>query len=377
MNAEELRLTLRIKEVEVRQRELEVETMHLKVRALELERGAAVAASPLPMQTSTPSPHDGFDVSRHIALVPPFRESEVDSFFSAFEHIATTLHWPKSVWPLLLQCKLVGKAQEVCNSLSIEDSLNYDIVKATVLRTYEIVPEAYRQKFRNCGKAANQTYVEFAREKSTLFDKWCQASKVATFDNLRELIVLEEFKNRLPEKIVIYLSEQKVTCVTDAAVLADEYLLTHKSVFSPPVCHDLVPIGRSPRSPKNSYRNPTAATGDTEERVCFYCHEQGHLIAVCPTLRRKEPCKSVKTPFPIGFIHTKPHHQQNVDVVDEIDEDFKPFVTQGSVSLEGMDKPVPITILRDTGAVPPCLRVVLSPLVVAQVLAADWCMDCR
>ena len=34
MNAEDLRLTLRIKEVEVRQRELEVETMLLKVRAL-------------------------------------------------------------------------------------------------------------------------------------------------------------------------------------------------------------------------------------------------------------------------------------------------------------------------------------------------------
>ena len=81
--------------------------------------------------------------------------------------------------------------------------------------------------WKNC-----QTYVEFAREKSTLFDKWCQASKVATFDNFRELILLEESKNRLPEKIVIYLNEQKVTCFTDAAVLADEFLLTDKSVFS-------------------------------------------------------------------------------------------------------------------------------------------------
>ena len=135
----------------------------------------------------------------------------------------------------------------------------------------------------------------------------CQASKVVTFDNLRELIVVEEFKNRLPEKIVIYLSEQKVTRVTDAAVLADEFLLTHKSVFSPPVGHDLGPIGWSPRSPKRSYRNPTAATGDTGERVCFYCQQQGHLIGVCPTRREKEQVKNVNTPFPNGFIHTKPH----------------------------------------------------------------------
>ena len=38
------------------------------------------------------------------------------------------------------------------------------------------------------------------------------------------------------------LSEQKVTRVTEAAVLADEFLWTHKSVFSPPVCHDLVAL---------------------------------------------------------------------------------------------------------------------------------------
>lgn len=62
--------------------------------------------------------------------------------------------------------------------------------------------------------------------------------------------MLEEFKNRLPEKIVVYLNEQKVTCLTDAAILADEFLLTHNSVFSPPVCRDPIPIGQSPRSPK-------------------------------------------------------------------------------------------------------------------------------
>ncbi|KAK2895729.1 hypothetical protein Q8A73_015217 [Channa argus] len=144
MTVEELKLTLRIREVEVRNRELEVEAMLLKVKALEIERGAAVPASPASLSPSS-GREDGFDVSRHIALVPPFRESEVDSYFNAFERIAATLKWPKTVWPLLLQCKFVGKAQEVCTSLSIEDSLDYDKVKATVLRAYELVPEAYRQ----------------------------------------------------------------------------------------------------------------------------------------------------------------------------------------------------------------------------------------
>ena len=54
-----------------------------------------------------------FDITRNIALVPPFRESEVDSYLSVFERIAATLNWPREMWPLLLQCRLTGKAQEV------------------------------------------------------------------------------------------------------------------------------------------------------------------------------------------------------------------------------------------------------------------------
>ena len=73
MSAEELKLTLRIREVEVRNRELEVEAMHLRLKALEMEWGAVVAASPSATQSPSQSPQDSFDVSRHIALVPPFR----------------------------------------------------------------------------------------------------------------------------------------------------------------------------------------------------------------------------------------------------------------------------------------------------------------
>ncbi|KAK2888635.1 hypothetical protein Q8A73_020083 [Channa argus] len=60
---EELKLTLRIREVEVRNWELEVEAMLLKVKALEIERGAAVPASPGPLSPSS-GREDGFDMSK-------------------------------------------------------------------------------------------------------------------------------------------------------------------------------------------------------------------------------------------------------------------------------------------------------------------------
>ncbi|KAJ8359537.1 hypothetical protein SKAU_G00160620 [Synaphobranchus kaupii] len=65
---------------------------------------------------------------------------------------------------------------------------------------YELVPEAYRQKFKEYRKALAQSFVEFAREKGTLFDKWCAASKATDYSSLRELILLEEFKKCTPER---------------------------------------------------------------------------------------------------------------------------------------------------------------------------------
>ena len=151
----------------------------------------------------------GFNVTQHIIMVPPFNEKEVDRYFAHFECVAISLHWPKDVWTLLLQCVLTGKAQEVYSSLDIEESLEYGVVKTTILRAYELVPEAYRQRFRIHTKSEGQTYVEFAREKENLFERWCRSQDVTTFEQLKALVVLEEFKNCVPETVATYLHEQE------------------------------------------------------------------------------------------------------------------------------------------------------------------------
>jgi len=44
---------------------------------------------------------------------------------------------------MLLQCVLVGKAHEVYCSLSMEQSIDYELVKREILKAYELVREAY------------------------------------------------------------------------------------------------------------------------------------------------------------------------------------------------------------------------------------------
>ena len=88
-----------------------------------------------------------------------------------------SLKWPEQEYILLLQSSLVGREREVYLALSIDDSTQYEVVKTAILRSYELVPEAYRQKFWNTVKSDDQIHVEFDRQKQSLFDRWCMYFK--------------------------------------------------------------------------------------------------------------------------------------------------------------------------------------------------------
>ena len=152
-----------------------------------------------------------FDITKHIRLVPPFQEKEVDKYFLHFEKVAENLNWPKEHWTLLLQSVLIGKAREIYTQLGVEQSHHYETVKELILKGYELVPEAYRQKFRNCKKDSNQTHVEFARNKEQLFDRWCCSKKIdQNYDKLRQLVLVEEFKRCIQSDVKTFLDEKQV-----------------------------------------------------------------------------------------------------------------------------------------------------------------------
>ena len=122
-----------------------------------------------------------------------------------------------------------GKAQEIYSSLSVEQSSNYEHVKEAILKAYELVPEAYRQKFRNYLKYDSKTHVEFAREKENLFNRWCHSKEIRQdFKKLKQMVLLEEFKDKVRPDIRSHLDEQKVEELEKAAIMADDYALTHK-----------------------------------------------------------------------------------------------------------------------------------------------------
>ncbi len=137
------------------------------------------------------------------------------------------------------------------------------------MRAYELVPEAYRQKFRNFKKGDDQTYVEFAREKEILFDRWCGSQKVSTLEQMRQLVLLEEFKRSIPSEIRTHLNEQHASGLSQAAVIADDYALTHKQFKQTSTTESF-------KSTKPVKQKSYQKDGSPETRTCYYCKLPGH-----------------------------------------------------------------------------------------------------
>ena len=289
-------------------RELELKAEQEKA-LLEAEKEAAACEHELKMASlGKQSPSDRasvFDPARNIRLVPPFQEKEVDKYFAHFEKVADSLNWPKESWVLLLQSVLVGKAQEIYGSLSVEQSSNYEHVKEAILKAYELVPEAYRQKFRNYLKYDSKTHVEFAREKENLFNRWCHSKEIGQdFKKLKQMVLLEEVKDKVRPDIRSHLDEQKVEELEKAAIMADDYALTHKMSSKSGNPQQKRYHGSGNRENISRNMDDRKRQGKSTENVglvskveplkpisCGHCGKPGHIITNCWKLGGKTPCE--------------------------------------------------------------------------------------
>ena len=106
-----------------------------------------------------------FDAFKYVKFGPPFIEKDVDKYFRLFEKVAKDLNWPLTKYTILFQSSLKGKASETYTALSPDQTSDYQFDKESILKAYQLIPEAYRQKFRNYKKESDKTHDEFGREK--------------------------------------------------------------------------------------------------------------------------------------------------------------------------------------------------------------------
>ena len=279
--------------------------------------------------------HDSFEVTKQARLVPKFEEANVDGYLAHFERTALNLGWPKECWSMLLQTVLTGKAQRAYATLPTENCADYDLVKAAVLKSFELVPEAYRQKFRTQRKTENQSYVEFLREKENALDKWCDSKRIdGDAEKLRQLILAEEFLNCVPEEVRVHLSERKTDVTYEMAALADEYILTHRKTKEKTFTGNRVKFKAEGR-PKEENRRTFQSSSRTV--VCYKCGKAGHIAIRCQLGKGPERNQ------------TQPRKPQGAVTTPRGNQSYRPWTKKGMIK-GPHGGPVEVSILRDTGA---------------------------
>ncbi|XP_076035999.1 uncharacterized protein LOC143021962 [Oratosquilla oratoria] len=332
-----------------------------------------------------------FKLESQLASVPKFNEDEPDRFFALFEKMAHLNGWPLDRWTQLVYRSFTGKALGVFSALSEEQVKDYYMVKSTVLTSYQLVPEAYRQQFRNLKKGGKETYVEYFRRKQALFQRWMESESAhQSHDKLAELILLEDIRNNLHPDVRAYLDQRGIRTLADAGPVADHYILinprqsyrssapasqpsqvrAHQAFtlapFAPPPTSAPQAAAPGPRSPSGF---PSYATGKPVARetggpifnserkpFCKYCRRLGHDVNDCFRVKNKIPSHPGTPSLSINVakqteVQLDPlSPTNNRPVVSPTSSTFEPYCSSGSVALNESSVPVPIKILRDTGS---------------------------
>ncbi|XP_070400520.1 cilia- and flagella-associated protein 65 isoform X3 [Nothobranchius furzeri] len=231
-------------EFEMRKLELEADTK-LRLRKLELEH-EAVKAEKETSPVSSP-PQDSFNISNCMALMPVFRESEVDCYFSAFERIATALNWPRDVWPLLLQCRFTGmlaEASSIANRWEI--SISGQNVEDT--GTHNGQDGRYQKNTSN----QKTCHLGLETKPELLWDNWSPGSKFT------KVLVLKNIDNKL-KKLNI---RHPMSNIFSASI--------PQIVFISPGTTFIIPITFGPQQ-MCEYED-SIEFQDKKERFCVYLH---------------------------------------------------------------------------------------------------------
>ncbi|KAK3857867.1 hypothetical protein Pcinc_035914 [Petrolisthes cinctipes] len=164
-------------------------------------------------------------------LIPHFDESHPEVFFAQFEKVARLHQWPRDRWAVMISHVFTGEAKRVYVGLTLDESLDYDLIKATILQVYKRVPAYYRNLFRTSQKRPDQTCANFFREKEQQCRKWIESAEATdSYQKLFDLIVYEELLSCMPTELKSHLEGLGIQNKVAAGPAADHLLLTYPNV---------------------------------------------------------------------------------------------------------------------------------------------------
>ncbi|XP_069165785.1 uncharacterized protein [Procambarus clarkii] len=228
----ELELEQEKEKAQVEKEKAQVEKEKERTKQMQIEANRTLAEQRIEhgLPESTTQVSHPPDVRVREKDIPLFVPEEAESFFEHFEKVASIKEWPQEEWAQLVQLRLTGAAREAYTQLSLEECQDYATVKSSILRSFQLTPEAYRKRFREMIKVGACTFAETARDLERRFQKWIEAAGVGSYADLKQLMVMEKFLEMMHPETKFKIQEAGIKEVKDAADRADMITEAYKSL---------------------------------------------------------------------------------------------------------------------------------------------------
>ena len=211
----------RTREESERQRQHEIEMERMRLERASVESSRASESHREAVASSKPK-------------LPPFVDGkdDLDSYLNRFERMARSKGWEQNEWAINLSALLTGRALEVYSRLDEQESQDYEKLRDALLRRYGLTGEGYRRKLRESRPDPDESPGQFITRLSGYLLRWVDLASIdRSFQELKDLLVYEQFMEVCPKQLELYLRERVGHDLEDLAEHATKYLEAHGKSF--------------------------------------------------------------------------------------------------------------------------------------------------
>ncbi|XP_078249209.1 uncharacterized protein LOC144589116 [Pogona vitticeps] len=298
------------------ERELQKEKMAFELRKLEL----------MNQNNNNNRDSEGGQLSKaDLKKFPVYHKGDCpEVFFSLVERAFVDFSVRETEKMTIMRSLISGSLAEVYAEMPQELMKDFAEFKKLVFARHGINAEQLRQRFRSITKKPEQTFTQVGAQLVRLLEKWLSQEGTETFQQLKDLIALEQFYSVLHGELKFQVRERKPKSVAEAAEIADFISQIRKPLGE----------GKSMGKPKETYSKYSQGPGKSQQgggahgegkpsdmkprpqilegkpkqdekdlkysRKCYFCQGKGHLISEC------EKLKQLKGIVPQDLSGTKP-----------------------------------------------------------------------
>lgn len=223
LKSEELGLAAKTKSEEL---QAQIKIKELELASLQSGRAAERSTSREEFEHGSQREH-GLGNQAKFLKMPIFHEHTdcLDAYLLRFERQCIAYKIPENQWALILVRSLEGKALETYMQMDATESENYNSLKETLLKRFQLTEKGYRNKFKLSDREPDETVSQYMTRLQRYLRQWLKMSGLDNDDDgLEALILKDQFFMRSSEDMRRFLKERGKLSLGDMIEQAQNFI---------------------------------------------------------------------------------------------------------------------------------------------------------